>query len=72
MTNTAAPAAKSATVRVVRDGMNLSRFSVATGALLATMLYSEWDSSYTVSRADGRKIRTMDRDRAHYALALCK
>lgn len=68
MTNTAAP---TATVRIVRDGMNLSRFSVATGALLASMLYSEWDGSYTISRADGRKIRTMDRNRAHYALALC-
>lgn len=70
MTQTAT-APKPATVRIVRDGMNLSRWAISTGALLGQMLYSEWDGSYVVYRADGRKFRTLDRNRALHALALC-
>lgn len=67
-TNTAAAAA----VRVIRNGMDLSRVSVKTGALLGSMMYNTWDGYYTVTNAAlGRSIRTTDRNRAHYALALC-
>jgi hypothetical protein len=70
MTNTAAPAAKPATVRVVKDGMSIFRYSVATGELLGSMIYSEWDGTY-VAYHGGRYVRRIEsRSLAERAMVL--
>jgi hypothetical protein len=65
-------APRPATVRIVREGMGMTRWSIATGALLGMLTYSEWDGCYTVTRTGWtRTVRTQDRGRALHALALC-
>lgn len=68
MTQTEAP--KLATVTVVKDGMNVARYSVATGALLGQMFYSEWDGTYVAYFKGGYVLRTESRGRAMKAMVL--
>jgi hypothetical protein len=70
MTHTDAPTARPATVRIITDGMSIFRYSVATGELLGSMIYSEWDGTYVAYRNGEFVRRTEGRGFAMRAMLL--
>lgn len=66
-TTTTAPAA---TVRIVKDGMSVFRYSTRNGLLLGSMIYDEWTGTYVAYRNGSYIRRTESRGHAMRAMVL--